>query len=253
MNFKPFLPLLATSIMLTEVSYAQLASYCTGPVIIMEAEGEVESIPDMAEITITVKTENKDANIALQDLANSIQNVIDVLDNLNIKDKDVRTDTVNIFPVYEGRMYAARADQEITGYAGTSFIYFKTQDVDDLTSLMDNVMNESKNLFSNIQYSSSEQDNLESKAREIAYNKAFTKAKQYAEISGNKLGDICTITEGDIKDVTDFYNSVAFAQAMRGRMPNIQSVSQEEIPRIPIKPGTIKITSKVSVIYQLEN
>lgn len=250
MNKTSITTLLFSVIFFTNSSYAQLASYCEGPVIIMEAEGEVESVPDVAEVTLHVKNENEDATIALQGLAQNIETVISILKKLKITDQDIRTDTVNINANYGGTPYRMNNEQEVTGYTGTSFIYFKTNDIKNLSELVNNVMQGSENLFSNINYSSSKEDELLIQARELAYNKAYTKAKHYADLTGNKLGKICTVTEGDIEDITDIYGQMAVARSM-GYAAMAQSVSA--IPNIPIKPGSIKTISKVSIVYQLEN
>ena len=242
------------SLLFTNFSHAQISSYCTGPVIIMEAEGEVESIPDTAEVTIDITSENETASIALQDLANNIDSVVNILKREGINDQDIRTDTVNIYPTYSnGHMYPMEEDSTIVSYNSTSFIYFKTTDIENIKELLNQVMKESDNLFSNIEYSSSNEEELMIKAREIAYKKAHSKAKHYAELSGNKLGSICTITEGDIEDVTDIYGQIAAARSF-GVMRQVSLSSPEaDIPNIQIKPGTVQTKTKVSVIYQLEN
>jgi uncharacterized protein YggE len=50
----------------------------------------------------------------------------------------------------------------------------------------------------------------------LAYQKAFDKAKQYAELSGRKIGKVLTISEGVSRDITQtrvFMNNLRFEAA----------------------------------------
>ena len=114
---------------------------------------------------------------------------------------------------------------------------------------MNGVMAGSDNLFSNISYSSSEKETLEDQAREKAFKKAHHKAKLYAELSRNNLGQICTISENRI-----YTNIEQFGINRRSD----QMMAMEAAPakmgnlNIPIKPSMMKTNAKVSVVYQLE-
>ncbi|MCC3861341.1 SIMPL domain-containing protein [Pseudemcibacter aquimaris] len=228
---------------MTNTASAQQIAQCEGPLISMEGAGEVESVPDIAEVMLNVKSESKTEGEALQDLSENLQKIVDVLEDLNIKDEHIRTDSININPVYN-----PRNRQEIIAYSGTSRVYFKTFDLKKISDLMNGVMAGSDNLFSNITYSSSDAENLEDKAREKAFKKAHHKAKLYAELSGNKLGQICTISENQI-----FTNIQPFAINRRSDMMAMESApAMKGGLNIPIKPGLMKTSARVSVVYQLE-
>ena len=83
-----------------------------------------------------------------------------------------------------------------------------------------------------------------------AFKKAHHKAQLYAELSGNKLGQICTISENRI-----YTNIEPFAINRRAD----QVMAMEAAPvmkgglNIPVKPGMMKTNAHVSVVYQLEN
>ena len=113
----------------------------------MEGSGEVESIPEIAEVMLNVKSESKTEGEALEDLSKNLQKIIDVLEGLKVKEEHIRTESININPVYH-----QLNRQEIVGYRGTSQIYFKTFDLAKISDLMNGVMAGSDNLFSNISY-----------------------------------------------------------------------------------------------------
>ena len=236
-----FLTLFLTGVFAVSACQAQEIKACQGSVITMTATGEIESLPDVAEVALNVKSRADDEMAALQGLSDNIQKIINVLDSLKIKDEDIRTDSINIFPVYD-----QRSRQEIVAYEGTSRVYFKTYDLGKITELMSGVMAGSNNLFSNITYSSTDIDSLEDQAREAAFNKARHKAELYAKLSGNKLGNICTITEGNVQVMPRSYDMMRQeSMAMAAPMPKNMS--------IPIKPGKITTTAFVTLVYQLED
>lgn len=219
---------------------AQDIDVCNGSTITMTATGEIESIPDVAEVSLNVKSRGSDEGAALQNLSANIKKIISVLEDLDIKDEDISTDSINIFPVYDQRNRG-----EVIAYEGTSRVNFKTFDLSQITELMSGVMAGSDNLFSNITYSSTDEDALEDRARTTAFNKALHKAELYAELSGNTLGQICTITESNVR-----------VMPKRMDMMRQETMAVSSAPMnvsIPIKPGKITTTAQVTLIYSLED
>lgn len=234
------LALLVTGLFFVNYSRAEDENICQGPLITMSAVGEIESIPDVAEISLNVKSQAKDETSALRDLAANIEKIINVLEDLKIKDEDIRTDSISIRPVYD-----PRNRQEIIAYAGKTNIHFKTFDLTKITDLMSGVMAGNDNLFSNISYSSTNKDNLEDMARSAAFKKAQHKSELYAELSGNQLGRICTINEGNVQ-------LIPRSISMR-RQETLAFSSPPTDISIAIKPGKIKTTAQVTLVYQLDN
>ncbi len=172
----------------------------------------------------------------------NIAKIIDILEDLDIKDEDISTDSINIFPVYDQRNRG-----EVVAYEGTSNVNFKTYDLSQITEIMSGVMAGSDNLFSNITYSSTDKEALEDRARTDAFNKALHKAELYVELSGNTLGQICTITEGYVQVMPRKMDMMRQESMMMAAAPMPMDVS------IPIKPGKITTTAQVTLVYSLED
>ena len=230
------------SLLFVSACNAQDSKSCTGPLITMTATGEIESIPDTAEVALNVKSRAKDELAALSGLSENIQKIITVLEDLNIQDEDIRTDSISVFPVYD-----QRNRQEILAYEGTSRVHFKTYDLGKITELMSGVMAGSDNLFSNITYSSTDIEGLEDQARTAAFNKAQHKAKLYSELADNELGTICTITEGHVQVMPNRMDM------MRQERIQVSAAPMQKNLSFPIKPGKIKTTAQVTLVYELEN
>lgn len=239
MNRTKFLSTLLFSVFIVSACQADETAMCQGPLITMSATSEIESLPDVAEVSLNVKSRAKDETTALKNLSRNIEKIIDVLENLNIKDEDMRTDSINVFPVYD-----QRNRQEISAYEGTTRVHFKTYDLEKITDLMSGVMSGSNNLFSNITYSSTDTANLEDQAREAAFKKAHHKAELYADLSGNNLGTICTITEGNVQVMPRRFDMM--------RQESMAMSAPKDVS-IPIKSGKITTTAYVTLVYQLED
>ena len=68
----------------------------------------------------------------------------------------------------------------------------------------------------NIQFDVENKTELFKQSRELAFEKAFEKASQYAELSGRKIGKVLTITEGVSRDIAQtraFMDNVRFEAA----------------------------------------
>lgn len=235
-----FITIFLASIFTISACQAQEFQVCQGPTITMTAIGEVESIPDVAEVFLNVKSRGSDEATALTNLGTNIDRIIGVLDDLDINDEDMRTDSINIYPIYN-----QRDRSQIEAYEGTSRVIFKTYDLANITELMSGVMSGSDNLFSNITYSSTEEATLEDQARTAAFNKAFHKAELYAELSGNTLGQICTITESNVQVMPRRMDM------MRQEAMGIASSAPMNV-NIPIRPGKITTTAQVTLVYHLD-
>ena len=68
MKLYQYLALILASLFTVTACQAQEMSICQGPVITMSAVGEIESLPDVAEVLLNVKSEAKDEVTALQNL-----------------------------------------------------------------------------------------------------------------------------------------------------------------------------------------
>lgn len=258
MKMTKYLTLFISSLFLTNIAHAQQSTYCSGPVMIMDSFGEVETVPDIAEIVLNVKSQNETEPLTLENLSKNMQRIIDVLHEINIEDKNITTRSINLNPVRD-----PQNRQSIIAYAGSSEIYFKTYQLDNITELMGKVMEGSNSLFSRISYSTTKENELKNEARAKAFENVSNKSKLYAQISGKELGDICTLTEGNINVVSNQYRAnISTTNIVSEIMDSLNSSGftdasanvERLIPEtIPIQPGQIKISAHVSIVYQLKN
>lgn len=248
--------LIALSILLTaNNTLAQNSTYCSGPVIIMEAEGVVESIPDIATFHINLSSQEKDKDEALLKLTENINSVLSVLSSLNIRDENIQSETIEISEIYEED---EDNDDVLVGYEGVARLNFKIIKFDNLSDIISEIITASGNLVNNISFSTSNEKELQNDARKIAFKNVVEKAKLYSELSGNKLGKACTITESKAETITEEYEIYGATIFNNRWNTNTQDnttsiVSSRMAPKIPVKPGKIETLASVTVVYQLEN
>lgn len=245
--------LLVSTIFFTNLTNAQNSTYCKGPVIIMEAEGIVESIPDIATFHINLSYQEKDKIETLSKLTDNIRSVLKVLAELEISDENIQTEAIELVDIYE----EVDDDDVLIGYRGNAHLNFKIVNFDDLSNIVFEVMNASGNLVNSIYFSTTKEKELENAARKFAYENVVNKAKLYAELSGNQLGQACTITESDIDTISqefEIYGASNYNNRWRTRSgEDTITVVASRIKAIPIKPGKIETIANVTIVYQLEN
>ena len=82
MNRTKFLSTLLFSVFIVSACQADETAMCQGPLITMSATSEIESLPDVAEVSLNVKSRAKDETTALKNLSRNIEKIIDVLENI---------------------------------------------------------------------------------------------------------------------------------------------------------------------------
>ena len=81
-------------------------------------------------------------------------------------------------------------------------------------------------------------------SRELAYQKAFDKAQQYAELSKRKIGKVLTISEVVSRDVAQtraFQNNLAFKE---------EALSLSDNSAVPT--GEQGVSSEINIVFSLE-
>ena len=112
------------------------------------------------------------------------------------------------------------------------------------SSILDKITTIDKVEVQNIQFDIENKTELFKQSRELAYQKAFDKARQHAELSGRKLGTVMTISEAvsrDIMQTRAFQNNLAFKEQA------LYSADNSVIPT-----GEQGVSSEINVVFSLK-
>lgn len=180
-TLKTLLILAITTTTLTAQQFAQ-------PTVVVSGEGIVRVVPD--EVTINIRVENTGKNTkTLKDQNDAtINQVLKFLKKMNIADKDVRTEYMNVTKDYDynNKSYTFAANQAIS---------VKLRDLKKYEELMNGLLETGINRIDGVAFSSSNKEALEGQARKKAVENAKMKAMEYASVLNQSIGKAVSISE----------------------------------------------------------
>jgi len=151
-------------------------------------EGIVRVVPD--EVTINIRVENTGENTKTLKEQNdaTINEVIKFLKKMNIADKDVKTEYMNLSKNYDynSKTYTFAVNQALS---------VKLRDLSKYESVMKGLIDTGINRIDGVNFSSSQEDSLRSTARKKAVEHAQMKAREYASALNQTIGKAISISE----------------------------------------------------------
>ncbi|ULQ58553.1 SIMPL domain-containing protein [Brucepastera parasyntrophica] len=205
--------------------------------------GTVFAQPDMVQMLVTFSYVAPTTREAKQVVDGKVKQVLDILKESNIDDTNIKTVSLNYDTETEyqnGRSVwvGQRASQSISVTVNDI-----NADTDRLPALLDRISAVDTVRISNVSFDVKEKTELFEKARELAYQKAYEKAVQFARLSG--LGIVKVLTINEDANTNIFY----------GTQSNIQYerlVAQDAVPSSHVPTGEQEITTKVAVQFLLK-
>ena len=158
--------------------------------------GTVLAQPDMVLMNVNffhVAPTTKEAKKAVEQ---TMQRILKILQEESIEDKFIKTVSLNYNVEYDYKNGRAvrigqRAQQTIVVTVNDMI-----NTPERFSSILDKITAIDRVEVHNIQFDIENKAELFKQSRELAYQKAFDKAKQYAELSERKIGKVLTIAAG---------------------------------------------------------
>ena len=195
-------------------------------------EGIVRVVPD--EVTINIRVENTGENTKTLKEQNdaTINDVLKFLKKMNIDDKDVKTEYMNLSKNYDynSKTYTFSANQSLS---------VKLRDLKKYESVMKGLIDTGINRIDGVSFSSSNNTALESQARKKAVENAKMKAEEYTSVLNQTVGKAVSISE--------FNNSVGTQPMFKSAMMEASSGSGDQT----ISVGEMEIRTRVNVSFLL--
>jgi len=203
------------------------------PTIDVTGEGIVRTVPD--EVTINIRVENTGENTKTLKEQNdaTINEVLKFLKKMDIADKDVRTEYMNLSKNYDynSKTYTFAANQSLS---------VKLRDLKKYEPVMKGLLDTGINRIDGVSFSSSNKEVLESQARKKAVENAKMKAEEYASVLNQSVGKAVSISE--------FRNSGGPQPMMyKSTMMADESGGSQQT----ISPGEMEIRTTVNVSFLL--
>ncbi|WP_051671550.1 SIMPL domain-containing protein [Oribacterium sp. P6A1] len=204
--------------------------------ITVSASGKVTAIPDMAEITFSITTEEKDVKSAQDKNSREARQVIDKLKELGVDEKSIKTSNYDIYPQYD---YDEEVGNRIVGYTVDTTLTVSDLKIEDAGNVISRCVEAGINSMNNITYSCSSYDDAYNEALKEAVANADIKARALAEASGKKIIEIKNITEG--------YQDYSLQYRSQSVMKNSPEAASDAV----IMPGESDIEANVTVTYSI--
>ncbi len=199
--------------------------------------GQVYITPDVAYISVGVRTEAVTPAEAVAANNQQTSRVIEALKQAGVDEKDIRTMNFSIWPYDRYDPMSGAPTGEKT-YAVENTVYITVRNLDQLATLLDQVIAAGANTISGIQFDLADKTEAIKQARSAAMKSASEQARELAALANVQLGDIMTIS---------YYDSapVVYAEVGRGGAGGAAQAA------VPIQPGQMTITATVSVTYRI--
>lgn len=197
--------------------------------------GRVYLTPDIATISIGVRTDHESASEAVADNNAKIQQVVSALVDMGVAESDIQTSNFSIYPQQQ---FDDQGNIISTIYVVENTVMVKIRDLDMLGDVLDAAVQNGANSIYGITFDVEDKTAAQSEARQNAVADAEARAAELAEAAGVTLGEIQNISEAA---------SYPMYYDVRGG-----GAAEAAASAVPISPGQLAITSDVTIVFFIE-
>jgi uncharacterized protein YggE len=210
--------------------------------IVVSGKGELTVKPDIATVSFGVMEENMDVSKATDGVNTKIAKIVENLKADGVDEKDIKTTGYDIYPRYNyinTQVYPSNGTQVLAGYDVTQSIEVKIRDLTKAGKIVTDLGTLSITNMSGLTFTEDKYDDLVLQARDQAIADARAEATRLAKSLGVRLNKIVGYSEGG-NPTPVFYNAMA------------AGVSMKSAPEAVLPTGENKITSNVSITYEIK-
>jgi len=219
--------------------------------ITFSGHGEVNAVPDIANVSFTITKEAKTVKAAQENVALIEKNVLSMLKINKVEEKDIKATNASFNPKYEYvydrqtmpcNQYGCPPNpgkNVITGYVAYENISLKIRNADDTGKIMQELGALGVSDLSGPNFTVDKEDDLKALARKNAIEDAKTKAKSLAKDLGVRLGKITSFSENGSSPMPMYAKTMMLDSGVSSAAPAV-------LPK-----GENTITSDVSITYEL--
>lgn len=228
----------------TESTPALSSIYETNSITVNSSE-KVTVVPDIAQVTYSVRTQAHDAAECQQKNAEAVNQVIELLKSLDIEEKSIQTSDYYMNPIYNYSGNTAR----ITGYEAAATLTVSDLPIDGLDHILSQSVSTGINTIESITYQASKYDESYQQALSKAVAAAYEKAQVLAHAAGSNVGKVISIQE------TSGYSQARYTDNALSN--KYRSASNEKLMALAedtagtIMPGEIQVEASITAEYQL--
>ncbi len=199
--------------------------------------GQVYITPDLAYVSIGVRTEALNLTEAVAANNSQATQLIAALKQAGVDEKDIRTANFSIWLLdrYDPSSGAPTGERY---YAVENTVYVTVRNLERLGALLDTAIAAGANTITGVQFDLADKSEAMRQARAAAVKSATDQAKELAGLANVELVEILSIS---------YLESTPYVYAEAGR----GGAGMSAQAAVPIQPGQMTITATVSVIYRV--
>jgi len=202
--------------------------------LVVTAQGRADVRPDIATISVGVRTEGATAAAALAQNNTLLAAVLDRLRASGIAERDLQTSGLALGPLFEYNN--TTGTRKPAGYEANNGLTVRVRDLAKLGTILDLVVADGANTFNGLTFGLAEPTPAEDAALASAVREARRKADLIATAAGLSVGRIVDITEAGYSPPTP-------------RMLARSDVVMEAA--VPIAEGEVSYAASVTITYEL--
>jgi len=204
--------------------------------------GTVYAKADIANLTIGLKTEvKKTAAKVTKENSEKMNEIIAVVKELGVEEKDIKTTNYQLNPVYT---WIEKEGQRLLGYEVSQNVTLKIRDLDKISEIISQTTEKGANQVGGISFTIDDEYDLKNEARKLAIEKAKEKAIAIAAESGMELGKIKGVMESS-------YQPYSYSNAYKEM--SLQSMVEADAVVAPsIEAGQNEVKVEVTLIYEVK-
>jgi uncharacterized protein YggE len=196
--------------------------------------GKVTYVPDLVYVSVGVSSDGKTADEAWQQNEAIVKKLFAVLKTFGIDSKDMKTSGLSISPRYVSHK---DREPELVGYTASYDLNVTVRKLAEAGRVLDALVDGGANRHMSLAFGHSDMDKLMDQARVKAAADARKKAELYVTASRATLGQVLSISEGQLAVPGSFQ----YERAAKGDAG------------LPIAPGSQELTVNIAVVYGINH
>ncbi|WP_428543568.1 SIMPL domain-containing protein [Profundibacter sp.] len=201
--------------------------------IVVNGHGVIETVPDMATISMGVVSEAKTAGAAMAKNTDALEGVLLQLAEAGIESRDIQTNNLSLSPRWDNRSSSVSGQPQINGFIATNTVSVRVRDLAQLGKVLDAVVQNGANSFNGLSFGLQDMEPARNEARVAAIKDAMAKAQLYATAAGVELGDVVSISDGAVRSVG----------------PVMMQADMMRSAAVPVAQGELSVTADVTVVF----
>ncbi len=202
--------------------------------ISVDAVGKVTALPDIASVSIGVKTEKKSIADAQKENSLKMNAIIEKLQQLGVAKEDIQTSQYSIDPAYD----YPDGKEILRGYEVRQDVDVKVRKLDSISDILASAASLGANQIGGIGFTIDDPETLRQQARLKGIEAAKKKAQDLAAAAGVKLGKVVGFSESSSSPESPVYYAKDMVTGMGGASnpsPNVQPGSQDVIVNVTVQ------------------